>query len=185
MFGDDGRVFCGAAAIEPEVRDWARRCRYLHLATHGFFDLDNPMRSGLLLASPTALQVKGSEFDDVLYAYEMIDLRIGAELVVRMRSADAESALTRPHVRPMDFSGRPMKGWLYIATAGFAGDAELDGWVRAALAFVHEAGPKVAGKTRPMKRPPATKSKSRTGDLPRAGSRAAPGNRRGRGSGTG
>lgn len=82
MFGDKGRAFLGAAAIEPEVRSWARRCRYLHLATHGFFDVDNPMRSGLVLASPTALQTVGSQFDDVLYAYEMVDLRIGAELVV-------------------------------------------------------------------------------------------------------
>lgn len=88
---------------------------------------------------------------------------LGAELVVRVRPEDAETALRRPHARPMDFTGRPMKGWLYIATPGFASDADLDGWVRTALTFVHEAGPKVAGPRKPMKRPPAVRGKSRAG----------------------
>lgn len=88
---------------------------------------------------------------------------LGSELVVRVRPEDAETALRRPHARPMDFTGRPMKGWLYIATPGFASDADLDGWVRAALTFVHEAGPKVAGPRKPMKKPAAVRGKSRAG----------------------
>jgi TfoX/Sxy family transcriptional regulator of competence genes len=84
---------------------------------------------------------------------------LGSELVVRARQKDAESALSRPHVRPMDFTGRPMKGWLYVAPGGFATDADLDGWVQLALAFVREAGPKAAGPRKPMKRPAARRVK--------------------------
>lgn len=107
---------------------------------------------------------------------------LGSELVVRVRPAEAESVLRRPHVRPMDFTGRPMKGWIYVATAGFANDADLDGWVQSGLAFVHEAGPKKGGPGKPMKRPPASRGKSATGNLPRTSGAAAHGNRGGRGS---
>lgn len=81
---------------------------------------------------------------------------IGAELVVRARPEDAEEALSRAHARPMDFTGKPMKGWLYVAPAGFAKDADLDRWVKTGLAFVHEAGPKkgAPGKAAPAKAAP-------------------------------
>jgi CHAT domain-containing protein len=82
LFGDAGVAVCGMAAVEPEVRAWARRCRYLHLATHGIADLENPLRSGLVLASPVGVPLHGADFDDVLYGYEMVDLGIEAELVV-------------------------------------------------------------------------------------------------------
>lgn len=82
---------------------------------------------------------------------------LGSELVVRLRPDDGDAALARPHVRPMDFTGKPMRGWVYVATPGFASDAELDGWVESGLAFVREAGPKKGGPAKPMKRPPAAK----------------------------
>jgi TfoX/Sxy family transcriptional regulator of competence genes len=104
---------------------------------------------------------------------------LGSDLVVRVRVADADSVLRRPHVRPMDFTGRPMKGWIYVSPAGFAADAELDDWVRAGLAFVREAGPKVAGAGKPMKSRPASRPGSR---LPRPGGAPARANRGGRGS---
>jgi TfoX/Sxy family transcriptional regulator of competence genes len=84
---------------------------------------------------------------------------LGSELVVRLRPEDADSALSLRHVRPMDFTGRPMKGWLYVAPGAFATDGDLDGWVQLALAFVREAGPKTAGPPRPMKRPEAKRGK--------------------------
>lgn len=73
------------------------------------------------------------------------------DLVVHVRAQDAESALARPYARPMDITGRPMKGWIFVSPPGYATDADLDGWIRSALAFVHEAGPKQAG-SKPMKR---------------------------------
>ncbi len=57
------------------------------------------------------------------------------ELVVRVGPGAYEDAVTRPHARPMDFTGRPMKGWVYVAPAGFADDSELDGWVALGVEF--------------------------------------------------
>lgn len=78
---------------------------------------------------------------------------IGGELVVRVAEADAAGALRRPYARPMDFTGRPMRGFLYVAPAGFAGEAELDGWVALALAGARAAPakrPKGPPKPRPL-----------------------------------
>ena len=43
---------------------------------------------------------------------------IGEDLMVRLEAEDAERALSEKHTRPMDFTGRPMKGFLYVAPAG-------------------------------------------------------------------
>lgn len=88
---------------------------------------------------------------------------LGAELVLRVREADIAAASSQPHARPMDFTGKPMKGWLYVGTPGFASEADLDGWVRTALAFVREAGPKTAGSgKKPVKRRPAARRSPRS-----------------------
>ncbi len=39
-----------------------------------------------------------------------------------------ESALTRPHVREMDFTGKPMKGYVYVDSQGFEEDNDLSAW---------------------------------------------------------
>ena len=51
------------------------------------------------------------------------------DLVVRVPPGDAASALGRPHVRPMDFTGRPMKNWFYIAPEGTRTKRALAIWV--------------------------------------------------------
>jgi TfoX/Sxy family transcriptional regulator of competence genes len=76
---------------------------------------------------------------------------LGDELVIRVAEADAAAALRRAHARPMDFTGRPMRGFLYVAPAGFASDEDLDGWVALALAGARAAA----------KRPGAAKSRTR------------------------
>ncbi len=67
---------------------------------------------------------------------------IGAELVIRVAEADVDAALRRPHARPMDFTGRPMRGFLYVGAAGFASEDALDGWVALGLAGARAAPPK-------------------------------------------
>jgi hypothetical protein len=44
-------------------------------------------------------------------------------LMVRLGPDGAESALDRPHVRPMDFTGQPMKGLVFVDPAGLHGTA--------------------------------------------------------------
>ena len=55
-------------------------------------------------------------------------------LMVRLGAERAEEALDGPHVRPMDFTGRPMKGMVFVEPGGLHGDA-LGTWVREAAEF--------------------------------------------------
>ncbi len=57
-------------------------------------------------------------------------------MVVRLAPKDEAAALARPHTQPCDFTGRPMRGWIYVAPAGVAGDAALRGWIAEAYAYV-------------------------------------------------
>ena len=39
---------------------------------------------------------------------------LNSDLVARLGADDCAAALRTPHVRPMDFTGRPLKGFLYV-----------------------------------------------------------------------
>lgn len=64
------------------------------------------------------------------------------DLVMRLGPDRVEEALTEPHVRPMDFTGRPMKGYVYVAPAGVSTESELRRRLRLALTFVDTLPPK-------------------------------------------
>ena len=57
------------------------------------------------------------------------------ELMVRVGPAGHEAALRRPHARPMDFTGRPMTGMVFVEPPGTADEADLASWVADCLAF--------------------------------------------------
>src|SRR5689334_22908767 len=57
-------------------------------------------------------------------------------LMVRVGPAAYAAALKRPHAREMDFTGRPMKGYVFVDPPGFEADAALASWVHAGLSFV-------------------------------------------------
>lgn len=63
-------------------------------------------------------------------------------LVARLGPDVGPAALAQPHVRPMDLTGRPMKGWVIIAPAGIAADADLQSWIQLAIGFVKGLDPK-------------------------------------------
>ena len=44
-----------------------------------------------------------------------------------------EELLEAPHVRPMDFTGKPLKGFLYIEPRGFATETGLSQWLTVAV----------------------------------------------------
>jgi len=64
------------------------------------------------------------------------------QLVVRMSPAAADKALMEPFVSRMDFTGRPMKGFLYVSREGITEDTELRRWVLKAVAFARSLPPK-------------------------------------------
>jgi len=67
---------------------------------------------------------------------------LGDELMVRLDYEDAERALGEEHVRPMDFTGKPLRGMVYVATAGIAADADLGSWVDAGADYAASLPPK-------------------------------------------
>jgi len=60
---------------------------------------------------------------------------IGDRLMLRVGPGRYEAALSRPHAKPMDFTGRPMKGMVYIEPAGFASAGDLKSWIARAMEF--------------------------------------------------
>jgi TfoX/Sxy family transcriptional regulator of competence genes len=55
------------------------------------------------------------------------------DLMVKVGADGHDAALARPHTRPMDFTGRPMRGMVYVAPAGTAADGDLRAWVQQAV----------------------------------------------------
>jgi TfoX/Sxy family transcriptional regulator of competence genes len=64
------------------------------------------------------------------------------DLMVRLDPADAERALAEPHTRRMDFTGKPMKGMVYVDPEGTATDDDLASWVDAGADFATSLPPK-------------------------------------------
>jgi TfoX/Sxy family transcriptional regulator of competence genes len=60
--------------------------------------------------------------------------RVGKELY--------EDSLAREHVRVMDFTGKPMAGYVFIDEPGIATDQALRFWLKRCLDFVAALPPK-------------------------------------------
>ena len=52
-----------------------------------------------------------------------------------MSADEAAVELKKPHVRMMDITGKPMKGWLFIESGGYKKDIDLFSWVEKAFVF--------------------------------------------------
>lgn len=57
------------------------------------------------------------------------------DLIVRVGPDDYATALTRPHTRLFDMTGRPMTGWIVVEPSGCATESALKAWVEQGLAF--------------------------------------------------
>jgi TfoX/Sxy family transcriptional regulator of competence genes len=67
---------------------------------------------------------------------------VGDTLMARVGPDSYAKALAQKHVREMDFTGKPMKGYVYVAPEGFESDTALEGWIGRCAAFVHTLPPK-------------------------------------------
>lgn len=59
-----------------------------------------------------------------------------AALMVRVGPEAHAAALARPHARPMDFTGRPMVGFVYVDPAGVRTVKAIAPWLERAMAYV-------------------------------------------------
>ena len=66
---------------------------------------------------------------------------LGDDLMVRVGADGYADALEQPAARPMDFTGRPMKTMVLVATAEID-DAVMEAWVRRGLEFTGSLPPK-------------------------------------------
>ena len=57
------------------------------------------------------------------------------DLVVRVGPERYGQALAEPHARPMDFTGRPIKGFVFVGPNGYRPPAALTKWVRWGVEF--------------------------------------------------
>ena len=64
------------------------------------------------------------------------------DLVVRVKPERHQPLLARLGARPMDFTGRSLKGMIYIGPDGCKSETELKSWVDEALEFVLSLPPK-------------------------------------------
>ena len=65
----------------------------------------------------------------------------GDDLVVRIDPEAMDDALAEPDVRPFDMTGRPMRGWIMVASDGLSDD-DLERWIDQARSYVATLPPK-------------------------------------------
>src|SRR5262245_9181577 len=67
---------------------------------------------------------------------------VGEDLVLRVGPAEYERALSQRHARVMNFTGRAMKGFVYVEPGGLRTTASLKKWLQLSLRFVLSLPPK-------------------------------------------
>tara|TARA_B100001105_G_C22202094_1_gene361642 strand:+ start:79 stop:435 length:357 start_codon:yes stop_codon:yes gene_type:complete len=65
-----------------------------------------------------------------------VDKKTGIDrLMCRIGDAVYESSLEKNHVVPMEFTGKPMKGYIYVEEEGFKTKQGLEYWLQLCLDF--------------------------------------------------
>ena len=82
------------------------------------------------------------------------------ELMVRMNADRYEDALHRRGARPMDFTGKVMKGFVFVDSNGFKTPGQLNDWIDLGLDYVKTASTKKPTKKKSAKKV-AKKSKGK------------------------
>ena len=77
-----------------------------------------------------------------LSAGRMVVGVLNTSLVARVGKPNYDESLSRPHVREMDFNGRPMQGYVYVDAAGVRTVRQLRFWLDRCEAFVATLPPK-------------------------------------------
>jgi hypothetical protein len=60
----------------------------------------------------------------------------GDKLMARVGKENYRDSLGRQHVREMDFTGRPMQGYVYVEAPGIRTDEQLGFWLQRCRQFV-------------------------------------------------
>ena len=63
-------------------------------------------------------------------------------LILRIDPEKQNTLLKKPHAKPFDLTGKPMKGWLVVEADGVKTDKQLSAWVKEGLEFASTLPPK-------------------------------------------
>ncbi len=69
---------------------------------------------------------------------------LGSTLMARVGAERHADALAMTYVRAMDFTGRPMKGYVYVYPPGLAYNGDLQAWVERRAGVAASLPPKPA-----------------------------------------
>ncbi|PLX74064.1 MAG: RNA methyltransferase [Desulfuromonas sp.] len=65
------------------------------------------------------------------------------ELIVRIGCENrANKALCKPHIRPFDVTGKPIRGWVMVSPAGWEDECELSNWLHEGREHAESLAPK-------------------------------------------
>ena len=105
-------------------------------------------RVRVVLKGPRAL-VEKKMFGGLAYLSngKMFAGILNKDLVVRVGPEEHDKALRESHTRPMDFTGKPMAGFLYVDAPGLKTERQLSGWIAAARAFIQTLPARKVGTT--------------------------------------
>lgn len=73
---------------------------------------------------------------------------IGETLMARVGPDNYDKCLSKKHIKEMDFTGKAMKGFVYIDPEGIAEDSDLEKWVGMCEKFVASLPPKESKKVK-------------------------------------
>ena len=68
------------------------------------------------------------------------------DLMIRVLPEKYDGYLKKPHVRKMDFTGKPLKGFLYVGSQGIKTEKQLSKWIDVGLEFAVKSPPKKTSK---------------------------------------
>jgi len=58
------------------------------------------------------------------------------DLIVRIEPTDSDTLVAQPHVRPFDFTGRPMQNMVYVENSALVDADVLRTWVQRGTSYV-------------------------------------------------
>ncbi len=64
------------------------------------------------------------------------------DLIVRVEPEKHNALLKKPHAKPFDITGRPMKGWLLVEPDGLRTNKQLVAWIKQSIEFTSTLPPK-------------------------------------------
>ncbi|MBI3491305.1 MAG: TfoX/Sxy family protein [Acidobacteria bacterium] len=89
---------------------------------------------------------------------------VGNDLMVRVAEDEFEAVMRERHVRPMDFTGKPLKGFVFVSPPGFRTTAALHAWLARGERFVRQNSAISAKPRSGTRRAASLRSRSKAAD---------------------